>query len=69
MSLKKDLKAILAEAEKQGWRVELQKGGHYKLYSPDGQGIVTVGSTPSDRRSLLNTIAYMRRYGFTWKGR
>jgi hypothetical protein len=69
MSLKKDLKTLLAEAEKQGWTVKLAKSGHYKLYAPDGENIVTVGSTPSDRRTLRNTVALMRRYGFKWQGR
>ncbi len=70
MSLKKDLHAVLREAENQGWRVELRRGGHYKLYPPGGRGIpITTGSTPSDRRALRNRIARMRRYGFVWKGR
>lgn len=69
MAWKKELKELLGEAEKQGWRVELRKGGHYKLYAPDGKHIVTVGSTPSGRRGLANTVAMMRRYGFRWKAR
>jgi len=70
MSLKKDLRAILREAERQGWQVELRKGGPYKLRPPAGQGPpITTGSTPGDRRGLLNLIARMRRYGFEWKGR
>ncbi len=48
MSLKKDLKEILEEAESQGWRCELQKSGHWRLYAPDGVNIVTTGSTPTD---------------------
>lgn len=69
MSLKKDLKEILDAAEEQGWRVELQRSGHYKLYAPDGENIVTTGSTPSASSSLRNLIGMMRRYGFEWKGR
>jgi hypothetical protein len=69
MSLKKDLKAILDAAERQGWRVELQRSGHYKLYAPDGKNIVTTGSTPSKPSALRNLIGLMRRYGFEWKGR
>lgn len=70
VGLKKDLKAILEEARRQGWRVELRKGGHYRLYPPSGRGSpITTGSTPGDRRALLNLVARMRRYGFRWKGR
>lgn len=68
MSLKKDLKVILAVAERQGWRVELQRSGHYKLYAPDGENIVTTGSTPSAPSSLRNLIGLMRRHGFVWRG-
>jgi hypothetical protein len=67
--VKKDLKRILAEAERQGWRVELQRGGHYKLYPPNGKGMVSTGSTPSAPSALPNLIARMRRRGFKWKGR
>jgi hypothetical protein len=69
VSLKKDLKEILEAAERQGWRVELQRSGHYKLYAPDGENIITTGSTPSTSSSLRNLISFMRRYDFEWKGR
>lgn len=69
MSLKKDLKRILEAAERQGWRVELERSGHYKLYAPDGENIVTTGSTPSKPSALRNLISLMRRHGFKWKGR
>jgi hypothetical protein len=69
MSLKKDLKQILEAAAEQGWRVELQKSGHYKLYAPDGENIVTTGSTPGTPSALRNLISLMRRYDFEWKGR
>jgi hypothetical protein len=69
MSLHKDLRSILDAAEDQGWRVELQRSGHYKLYAPDGETIVTTGSTPSAPSALRNLIGLMRRSGFQWKGR
>ena len=68
MSQRKDLKKLLRAAQAQGWRVELGKGGHFTLYAPDGVGRVTMSSTPSDRRALMNTVAYMRQFGFEWKG-
>lgn len=69
MSTRGDLRKIIREAERQGWRVETTRGGHLSFYAPDGENIVTTGSTPSDRRSLDNHIARMRKYGFSWKGR
>jgi predicted RNA binding protein YcfA (HicA-like mRNA interferase family) len=69
VSSRNDLKKLLSAAQEQGWRIELGKGGHFKLYAPDGVGRVTMSSTPSDRRALNNAIAQMRRFGFEWKGR
>ena len=69
MTPKKDLKKILQEAKRQGWRVVLLESGHYRLYAPDGEHIVDASGTPSDRRGLDNMLAQMRRYGFKWRGR
>ena len=69
MSLKKGLRGILREARRQGWRVELGRGGHYKLYAPDGKSIVTTGSTPSSPLALVKLVSRMRSLGFRWKGR
>lgn len=67
MTHKKDMQAVVAAAEDQGWRVE--HGAHHKLYAPDGEHIVIAASTPSSARSVVKTIAQLRRYGFRWKGR
>jgi predicted RNA binding protein YcfA (HicA-like mRNA interferase family) len=69
MSLRKEMRQLLREAERQGWRVELGRGGHYKLYAPDGENIVTAPSTPGSGASLRDTLAKMRSFGFRWKGR
>jgi hypothetical protein len=65
----KEWKKVIKEAHRQGWRCVLLKSGHWRLYAPDGENIVHAGGTPSDRRSLDNTISEMRRYGFRWKRR
>lgn len=67
--LRKETRAIVREAERQGWRVEVGGGGHLTLYAPDGEGVVTVAATPSDYRSLENSISDLRKHGFQWKGR
>jgi len=64
-----EVKELLDAAEKQGWRVERTKKGHWRCYAPDGDTIVIVPGTPSDRRSLRNAVAEMRRGGFQWEGR
>lgn len=64
-----ELTKILKAAEKQGWRVERTKKGHYKLYAPDGKNIVTAPGTPGRGRAVANLVSQLRRYGFQWKGR
>lgn len=63
----KDLKKMLAEAERQGWRVKRTKRGHYMLFAPDGVGKVTFSGTASDHRSLDNALSQMRKHGFDWR--
>lgn len=47
----------------QGWHVDLSRGGnHIKVFSPDGK-MVVLPSTPSDWRSVRNSIADLRRAG------
>ena len=67
-SASKDFRKVIREAERQGWRVEQTKGGHWRFYAPDGVNIVHAAGTPSDRRSFDNTIAQLRKYGFEWRG-
>jgi predicted RNA binding protein YcfA (HicA-like mRNA interferase family) len=38
---KKELKEIVREAERQGWRAGKTKKGHLKFFAPDGENIVT----------------------------
>lgn len=69
VSLRKEMSAVIREAERQGWRAELGRGGHWKLYAPDGRTIVTAASTPGTRSTVDKTVALMRKCGFIWKGR
>lgn len=64
-----DVKRLLDEAERQGWRVERTKRGAYRLFAPNSVGIVTIHATPSDHRWMKNAISLMRRHGFIWEGR
>ena len=56
--------AVVAEAERQGWRVE--RGKHWKLYAPDGRTMVVVASTPGGVGGVNESIRRMRRAGFVW---
>ena len=71
MTLNKEVRELIEEARRQGWRIETLRSGHTMMYAPDGEGKVPVAGTPSDRRALKNVISRMRRHGFEWppKGR
>lgn len=62
----KEVRELVAEAERQGWRCELRKSGHWMLFPPNGMGPVVMAGTPSDHHWKRNTIAKMRRAGFVW---
>ena len=53
---------LIAAARRQGWRI--RRGRHWRLFPPDRSlPAVTVSSTPSEWRSLANTLADLRRSG------
>lgn len=60
--MNKDIKQLIVKLEKQG--LELRRSGttHWKVYR-DGRLLTTLPSTPSDRRSLLNKRAELKRQG------
>lgn len=59
-----DLDKLLKQLQRAGWRVEKTRGGHWKVWSPDGKAQVVTSSTPSDRRSMANFRAQLKRAGF-----
>ncbi len=65
-TMQKEIREIVEEAQRQGWRVRPLKSGHVLLLAPDGKSTATLPGTPSDWRSLKNAIAEMRRAGFRW---
>lgn len=64
--MNKDVRRIVEEAKRQGWKAETTMKSHVQLFAPDGETIVTIGGTPSDARWLPKTVARMRRAGFEW---
>lgn len=62
-SLKREARALVRQAEEQGFTVKEKKKG-WLLLTPNGQGSVMIHKTPSDHRALKNELARLRRYGF-----
>ena len=65
-AVEREVRAVVEEAQRQGWRLEVLRSGHPMLLAPDNSTKVVLPGTPSDRRFLPNGIALMRRAGFRW---
>ncbi|MFE1785623.1 hypothetical protein ACFW9F_24380 [Streptomyces sp. NPDC059506] len=59
----KEVRQLLKKLARQGFDVELTRNGHYKVYW-DGRFVGTLAGTPSDHRSLKNSVANLKRAGF-----
>lgn len=57
------VKKLIKLAEKQGWRVRVTKRGHVLFYPPKGTGSACASGTPSDHRTIKNTVADLKRLG------
>jgi len=58
-----DLQSLIRTAQRQGWSVQVRRGGHLAWKSPSGDGVVFSASSPSDWRNLANVRASLRRHG------
>ena len=57
----RDVSQYLASLRKQGYVTAWSRNGHVKVYSPDGSLVTVASGTPSDRRSVRNLRARVRR--------
>jgi hypothetical protein len=62
--MRRDVRELVEQAVRQGWRAEERRSGRLLLYSPDGRTIVTVHGTPSDRNWRHSAIRELKRGGF-----
>jgi len=61
MSLKGDMKAFVRKKTREGWSVERTKKGHLRwVYLATG-AVVISAATPSEYRTLQNTMADVKR--------
>lgn len=63
--MSKELQAVLAELEAQGFAVRRTAKGHH-FVTKNGQPVTTFAGTASDYRSLKNGLAAAKRAGFRW---
>ncbi|GAA3087283.1 hypothetical protein GCM10020000_87630 [Streptomyces olivoverticillatus] len=60
----KDVRELKKALKKQGFVVRETKNGHYQVFGKDGAFVTVLPGTPSDHRSLKNSMAYLKRAGF-----
>ncbi|GLF98233.1 hypothetical protein [Streptomyces yaizuensis] len=59
----KEVNKLIKAIEKQGFTVRRTTKGHHQVFK--GSAFVTVlPGTPSDHRSLKNSLSYLKRAGF-----
>lgn len=65
MARRTEWKVLLKAVEDAGWRYRPCKHGLYVYPPTAGARPITLGGTPSDHRSFVNTRAALRRAGLT----
>ena len=63
-SAKKEMAYLMNRLQRAGHRIEQRGSGHYMVKHSNGKGMVTVSSTPSDRRAYKNMLSDFKRQGF-----
>lgn len=64
--MRKEVRELVDEAVRQGWRSKVLSSGHVQVFSPDGRTIVTLAGTPSGQRWRVKAISQLRKGGFRW---
>lgn len=63
MSARKDMKALLRQARRQGFTITYNHRGHQRVRNPATGQRAVVSATPSDGRAVRNARADLRRIG------
>ena len=59
----RELNALIAALNDQGFTVRITRRGHY-FVTKNGVPVTTFSGTPSDHRSIRNGLAALKRAGF-----
>lgn len=58
-----DIRLLLRELGRQGWRVQKTQNTHYKALAPDGKSVVLF-SNSREPRAWCNTLSRLKKSGF-----
>lgn len=64
---RKQFRDLFRALDAQGFTYRRTGTGHWQVRNPDGRVVTVMASTPSDHRSMRNSLADLRRAGFNWK--
>lgn len=64
--MNKELKKLIKAIEAAGFQTVTSSKGH-KVYDEDGNLLAVFSGTPSDWRSIQNSLRPLKRLGFRWK--
>jgi len=62
--MKKELKRLIHEMEKTGWRFEKGPKCHTMCFAPDGKGMISLPHTPSDHNFLWSVRRELKKTGY-----
>lgn len=65
----KDLRKLIKALESEGYTVRKTKKQHYEVRDTQGFRVTTLPGTPSDHRTMKNSLAPLKRRGFQWPPR
>lgn len=65
--MNKELKKLIKAIEAAGFQTITAKSGHIKVYDEEGTLLTVFSGTPSDWRSIQNSLRPLKRLGFRWK--
>lgn len=65
--MNKELKKLIKAIKAAGFQTITAKSGHIKVYDEDGKLLAVFSGTPSDWRSIQNSLRPLKRLGFRWK--
>ena len=57
------IRDIIKEVRRRGYTVEKARNGHWNVRRPNGTFVTQLPSTPSDWRTVKNTVRSLRRAG------
>ncbi len=59
----REMTQLARRLERMGYVVRKGRNGHWKVAGADGKVFIGFPATPGDHRSILNTLAQLRRSG------